>query len=89
MKLKASALIGGYVGFAVVNLGLAHMGALRTPGSSKLLDLNDKLLRFNILARLFPPPVPALMAGQPSQYAIPDGATMTIQPTGTTTTFDA
>lgn len=68
MKLNTKTVLTGYAVFAVANWGLAYLAAKRPAGSSALLDFNNRLLAFNVLARLFPPPQSApVAAGTPAQ----------------------
>ena len=88
MKLNTKTVLTAYGAFAVVNLGLAYLAAKRPAGSSALLDFNNRLLAYNVLARIFPPPLqPMVTAGTP-QLAIPTGATVTDQESGMTTTYN-
>lgn len=92
MRFKPRYLIYGYAGFCVVNAAVAYFtgsyrtGRVRPVGENKLLDFNDALVRFNVLAYVLPqgagPAVGAAVAP-----AVPTGATITYQPSGTTTTF--
>lgn len=86
---------------AGANFVLAYMTSAqrtgRTPGQNKLLDFNDSLLPFNVLAMLMPPGTlgaalpntntAAPLTPPPAQLFAPGQETVTQTPGGTTTLF--
>lgn len=99
MKPLARNVLIGYGAFCAVNLAVSYMTSSartgRQLGQNKLLDFNDSLLPFNVLARVLSQSTGALipaaaassgaMPGQPT--FLPDRSTQTVFPTGTTTLF--
>jgi hypothetical protein len=94
--LKAAAI--GYGVFCGINLTLAYFTSNaktgRQPGQNALLDFNDSLTKFNLLARVLSGvtgqgaalPVPSVALPSPQQFA-QGRVTITDGPGGTTTTF--
>jgi hypothetical protein len=85
-------VLTGYAVFAVGNFGIAYATRGRVPGQNALLDFNAGLLRFNILARLFPqalaaPGAAPLGVGTQATFLPGPAPIVTEQATGTTTTF--
>ncbi len=78
--------VGGYAGFCVVNywFSSARTGLLPVPGANAFADFNEKLLPFNLLARMLAPGGAA--AAVPSMTIAPAPIPqITTTPGGTTT----
>lgn len=100
MKQLTRNVLLGYGGFCVLNWAIAYYtarsGSPLLLGSASLLQLNENLGRANLMRWIVDPiqfaerQMHAQMHASVSvpQTAIPNGATVTVQPSGITTTFD-
>lgn len=101
MKDLTRNVLLGYGGFCVLNWAAAYYSARSgSPflfGSAQLLQLNENLGRVNLIRWLIDPIQSAerhmhmqssVAAAPRIAIPTPTGATITVQPSGTTTTFD-
>jgi hypothetical protein len=95
MNRTTKTVLLAYGGFAVVNLAVAYMTSQaktgRQPGQNALLDFNDSLTKFNLLARFMPLAGGAMVVGTPAGGAAPTfslpAPVVTDTPGGTTTYY--
>lgn len=75
MNRTTKQLLLGYGIFCAVNAGVAYFwGRNQTPGTNKLADINNALLRVNLLSYLLPEATSG--AAAPGIPAAPSGATV-------------
>lgn len=83
----------GYAAFCLANAGVAYFWARgQPPGTNKLADINQALLRLNVLAWVLPQASGAVIAGAAPSNAVVTFPTLsapqvTDQATGVTTYF--